>query len=153
MDEVVYLLFALIISVIAILVVIFMPKRLSKQEVYITWFVMAYVNLTIDLILGHLFDLYDFTGTSKITFHDLVFQATIGPPFGIIFLNFMPKRLSLFLLYLLPVTGFSSLVEWLSLKTNYITFKGWSLLYSVPVYPLGLCFLRWQLHFLRKSKL
>ncbi|MDG0809978.1 hypothetical protein [Cohnella rhizosphaerae] len=45
----------------------------------------------------------------------------------------------------------SILFEWLSLKSGYLVNKGWRLYYSIPVYALGLLFLRWHLRFIRSE--
>ena len=38
---------------------LFMPKRLTKQEIYITWFVVTVQTLIADIFWGEILDLYD----------------------------------------------------------------------------------------------
>jgi hypothetical protein len=46
-------------TIIAILIVWFMPKRLTSQEIYSTWIVMALLTRTSDQFLDQVFNLYD----------------------------------------------------------------------------------------------
>ncbi|NMO79589.1 hypothetical protein [Niallia alba] len=52
----------LVIGVIFLL----MPKRLTKQEIYITWFVVTVQALIADIFWGEILDLYDFTSVALI---------------------------------------------------------------------------------------
>ncbi|MDQ1913276.1 CBO0543 family protein [Paenibacillus sp. GD4] len=135
--------------VITLFIIWFMPKRLSKQEIYITWGWMACLTLITDLLFGATLDLYDFV-ESDITVADIILQVTLPPSIGVIFLNFIPKKTLHFIIFLIVVTFVSSLYEWVATETGYLIFKGWKWWYSIPVYPLGMIYLRWHLNFIRK---
>ncbi|MFC3886018.1 hypothetical protein ACFOU2_22075 [Bacillus songklensis] len=140
--------FAYISLAITVFVIWFMPKRLSRQEIYVTWGIMATLALSVDLIFGMVYDLYDFV-TKDIPVKDIFLQDALPPSFGVIFLNFMPKRRLHFIIYLFFVTVCSILYELLSIKFGYLIYKGWSIWYSVPFYFIGMLFLRWHLFFIR----
>ncbi|MFC5452921.1 hypothetical protein [Paenibacillus aestuarii] len=137
--------------IIALFIIWFMPKYLSRREIYITWGWMAALTVYTDLILGVIFDLYDFGNEPAIDFFDLPLQATLAPSAAIIILNFMPRSKKSFILYLVAVVLFSIFYEWLCTLTGYIVPKGWKLWYSAPFYLLGTLFIRWHLFFLRKK--
>ncbi len=141
--------FAIVSVAITICFIWFMPKRLSKQEIYITWGIMAALTLIIDLIFGLVYDLYDFA-TPNVTLIDIFLQAALPPSIGVIFLNFMPEKRSRFIPYLLLVTLSSVIFEWLCIMFKYLVYKGWSIWFSAIFYFLGMIYLRWHLFFIRR---
>ncbi|MDG0792636.1 hypothetical protein OMP38_18445 [Cohnella ginsengisoli] len=142
--------FAYASAVAAIAALIFSPRRLTKKEIYITYFVMIALTIYTDLCFGLLLDLYDFINPD-VSLSDLVLQAALPPTAGVLALNYMPAGNKLFALYLTVIVALALLFEWLSLKTGYLVYKGWSLYYSLPIYALGLLFLRWHLRFIRRE--
>ncbi|WP_127588797.1 hypothetical protein [Paenibacillus koleovorans] len=48
--------FALAINLI---IIAFMPKRLTKVEIYVTWIIIVCINLSSDIILALYFKLYE----------------------------------------------------------------------------------------------
>lgn len=142
--------FPYITLAITIAIIWFMPKQLSRKEIYITWGFMAALTVYTDLSFGAVLDLYDFGNSPKIDFYDLPLQATLPASFAIIFLNFMPQRKIHFVIYLILTVLFSLIYEWISLLTEYLVYKGWKMWYSIPFYVIGMLFLRWHLFFLRK---
>lgn len=129
-------------------IVWFMPKHLTKQEIYITWLILSGLTVNTDLVFGFVFDLYDFVDEG-IPLKDLFLQWFLPPSFGIIFLNFMPLKRSSFMWYLAVVVLISVFFEALSLQFHYLVYKGWSLWYSAIIYFLGMIYLRWHLFFIR----
>ncbi|ANS76789.1 hypothetical protein AWM70_21205 [Paenibacillus yonginensis] len=133
-----------------LMVIVFMPKILSLREIYLTWGWMSFLTLFTDLIFGAVLDLYDFVGPG-ISFADLFLEAALPASYGIITANFLPEKNSNFIWYLLGVIVTALLYEWLSLEAGYLVYKGWKLIYSIPVYILGTLFLRWHLRFIRSG--
>ena len=142
-------LFAVIETIVILLFVWLMPKRLSNVEIYITWAIMAGLTLYIDFLLVLVFKVY-YQGTPKVDWQVLMFEPILGPGFGVIFLNFMPIRRNTFICYLVGlVIPLSLLNELIAVHCGYITFQGWSIGYSAIVYFVGMFFLRWHLNFIR----
>ncbi len=110
---------------------------------------MAALTIYTDLSFGFILDLYDFFEPT-VNFADLPLQALLPPSIGLIFLNFMPKKVQHFFVYLIGVVLISILFEYLSILTGYLIYKGWKLWYSVPFYLFGMIYLRWHLFYLRK---
>lgn len=135
-----------------LLVVIFMPKKVTTKEIYVTWWTLAYLVLAVDIIFGATYDWFDYGGDKNITIPDLIFEATVAPFAGIIFLNFMPHKKMKFAFYTLLWTLFALLFESIALKTGFLKYKGWNLFFSIPFYPLTSIFLRWHLAFLRRER-
>ncbi|MFC3803288.1 CBO0543 family protein [Cohnella sp. GCM10012308] len=141
--------FAYASAVAAVAALIFSPKRLTRKEMYATYFVMIALTIYTDLCFGLLLDLYDFINPD-VSLSDLILQVALPPTAGVLALNFMPNGNKLFVLYLVVAVVLALLFEWLSLKTGYLIYKGWKLYYSLPVYVFGLLFLRWHLRFIRR---
>ncbi|WP_426451984.1 CBO0543 family protein [Paenibacillus sp. S-38] len=141
--------FAYVSSALIILAIFSLPKRLNRKEIYTTWFVMAAFTINTDLVLGVVFDLYDFINPD-ISLNDLVLQFILAPSAGVLVLNFQPKKRIKFILYLSGVLCFAIFFEWLATLFGYLVYKGWRLWYSIPFYLLGMLYLKWHLNFLRK---
>lgn len=112
---------------------------------------MIAITIYTDLFFGLILDLYDFF-KPEITLSDLVLQLLLPPSSGVLALNFMPWGTRRFIIYLVAVCALALLFEWLSLKAGYLVYKGWRLYYSIPVYAIGVLYLRWHLRFLRKGE-
>lgn len=54
-----------VVAISLVVIVWFMPKRLTRQEMYIIWIIVSYVEITVDLSLGHINDLYYFAQEQK----------------------------------------------------------------------------------------
>lgn len=150
------MLFMSITTIVAILIVVIMPKQLTKQEIYCTWIVMALLTRTFDQLLDQVFHLYDqleqYDVDGCTNWQVIVLQSLFPGAIGVIILNFMPKDILTFLAYSIGCTLFSVVFEWITLRVHYLTYYNWSLLYSAFVYFGGIIFLRYHLSFLRKSK-
>lgn len=141
--------FAYIMFFVNLAIIYFMPKRLTRQEIYIAWGILSSVTLNTDLFFGNLLDKYDFV-SSKITFSDLLFQATVPPSFGVIFLNFMPTDRGRFIKYIIGWVIFSVVFEAISVKVDFLIYKGWKIWYSAVIYLLVFLYLRWHYFFIKK---
>jgi hypothetical protein len=145
-----------IATIVAILIVWIMPKRLTKQEIYCTWIVMALLTRTSDQVLDQVFHLYDqleqYNVDGCTNWQVIVLQNLFPAAMGVIILNYMPIHKLTFFTYTIACTLFSVVFEWITIRVHYLTYHNWSLLYSGGVYFLGIIFLRYHLSFLRKSK-
>ncbi|MDB5083244.1 MAG: hypothetical protein JWN30_130 [Bacilli bacterium] len=117
---------------------------------YMTWIATAVVAYSLDGIFGGVLKLYYYLN-SRIEIYDVFFQLVTVPPFGIIFLNFMPKKLLKFVVYSLVWTVISVLVEYLAVKIQLLVYNGWKPWYSPPFYFLGCVYLRWHLAFIKRG--
>jgi hypothetical protein len=145
-----------IATIVAILIIWIMPKRLTKQEIYCTWIVMALLTRTSDQVLDQVFHLYDqleqYNVDGCTNWQVIVLQNLFPAAMGVIILNYMPIHKLTFFAYTIACTLFSVVFEWITIHVHYLTYHNWSLLYSAGVYFLGIIFLRYHLSFLRKSK-
>ncbi|MBS8263683.1 hypothetical protein DYI25_04405 [Mesobacillus boroniphilus] len=135
---------------INLLIIWFMPKRLTNREIYTSWAVIALINLSTDILLDLYFNLYELGGPGvQIRVHFI--EITLGASFGIIFLNFMPRKISAFVFYMAGWLVISILFELLMVKVGFIHYTGWKIWYSVPYYIAAFSFVRWHLYFIRKD--
>lgn len=138
---------SLVINLILILII---PLKLTRQELYTTWLAVTLNVLFADLLLGDVLDLYDLMDPGPQPF-DLFVQTTLPATFGIFYLNFMPKDKKKFLVYLLFWVSFSVFYEVLSSYFGYVVYKGWKIWWSA-IYYCGAClFMRWHFFFTKKE--
>lgn len=138
------------ILVINLLIIWFMPKRLTIKEIYATWFVIALINLSTDVLLSLYFNLYELNGPGvQLAVHFI--ELTLGASFGIIYLNFMPFNWRSFTIYTAIWTVFSIIFELVMVKCQFINYMEWKIWYSIPYYIVAFLFMRWHLVFLRKE--
>jgi hypothetical protein len=133
----------LILSTIIIfyLAIIFVPKRFP---IHLTLLVLA-ASLVIAKGTNHILgapplDLYDFNDTPKFDLFDFFIWFTY-PPFGYFFIYLYDKwnlRGMKTFIYIVIWAAFSVFFEWLTLKANVFTYKGWKLGYSIPTYLIVL---------------
>jgi hypothetical protein len=145
------MLFMSIATIVSILIVLFMPKRLNLQEIYCTWIVVAFLTRTFDQLFALVFKLYDQLGPGA-TWQLLAIQTLFSGAMGVVCLNFMPKNKLAFFAYTIGWTLFSTFFEWITIQVGYLVYKNWTLWYSAGIYFLGVIFLHWHLSFLRKSE-
>lgn len=139
------------LALVANLIIIwFMPKRLTPREIYASWAVIALINLSTDIALDLNFNLYQLAGPG-VQLKVLFIELTLGSSFGIIFLNFMPRKIHTFAFYMAGWLVISILFELLMVKMGFIRYTGWKLWYSTPFYIATFLFVRWHLFFLRKE--
>lgn len=144
------LLYMSIATIVSLLIVWFMPKRLTRQEIYFTWIVVAFIARGMDQLFALVMKLYEQLGPG-VSWQLLTIQTLLCGACGVIILNFMPKNKFAFLAYTIGLTIFSVFFEWTTIKVGFLMYKKWSLWYSAGIYFLGVFFLRWQLSFLRKN--
>lgn len=138
------------ILVINLLIIWFMPKRLTIKEIYATWFVIALINLSTDVLLSLYFKLYELNGPGvQLAVHFI--ELTLGASFGIIYLNFMPFNWRSFTIYTAIWAVFSIIFELVMVKCQFINYMEWKIWYSIPYYIVAFLFMRWHLVFLRKE--
>jgi hypothetical protein len=140
------------VIIINLIIIWFMPKRLTQKEIYITWMTITAINLSTDIIFDLYFNLYHFVGGGKVHLSVHIVEWTLGPSNAIIFLNFMPPIWRVFMFYLITWIAYSLLFEAFSLHFHFLSYTGWKLWYSAPVYLLVFLFLRWHLRFVRAKK-
>ena len=136
--------------VVNLIMIWFMPKRITKREVYHAWWMLSALTIYTDLLVGDIIDWYDF-GPKGIQLTELPIEALLPPSFGIIFLNFMPENQTRFFFYLIGWTSFSVFYEWMSVWFGFEVLKGWTPWASTPIYFMVFIFLRWHLHYSRKQ--
>ncbi|HEX6923116.1 MAG TPA: hypothetical protein VF149_04765, partial [Bacillales bacterium] len=76
------------LGIILLIFVLFMPKRLSWREMYITFGVVGWIAMFTDLALASPFDLFDLGNAKKEGIGDLLSYGVIPALFALIYLNF-----------------------------------------------------------------
>ncbi|MDQ0245778.1 hypothetical protein J2S09_003356 [Bacillus fengqiuensis] len=114
------LIFFLFISVLAFsLIVYFMPKHLTKLEMYSTSLFAAVLQLLTDIFLEFKYHLYGYF-TEGVDWITLWVVFIVYPCVNIIFLNFFPSqgKFSDKGLYIAAWSAFSVAYEWIAVRTE-----------------------------------
>lgn len=134
--------------VINLLIIFLVPIKLTKREIYLTWLFVSFNTLFADLLFGDVIDLYDLMDPGP-QMYDLFVQTTLPVTFGILYLNYMPKRIQKFIPYLIFWVILSTFYELLSSYFGYVVYKGWKIWWT-PVYFIFACLItRWHYFFTR----
>lgn len=116
--------------IINILIIWFMPKRLTNQEIYVSWIIIAMINLSSDIVLSLYYKLYEL-GEPGVQLSVHLLEWTLAASYGIIYLNFMPQKIYKFMLYTIVWVAYSLIFESALVHFKFINYTGWKLLYSV----------------------
>jgi hypothetical protein len=144
------LIFLVVSYIILIYTTLKMPKRLTLQEIYITFLAVSFHTLFADLLFADVIDLYDLMNRDGPQFSDLIVQITLPFLFGVLYLNFMPNENVRFIPYLIFWVIFSTVYEQISRYFGYVEYKGWKIIYSILFYIYACTFMRWHYLFIRK---
>jgi hypothetical protein len=121
---------------ILLLIVYLMPKHMFRKDIYIIWFSVSFMEITLDIYLALILDLYYFVGDKSVSPEALALKLIMAPLFGVIFINFMPKKFLRFIPYWIGCAAFSTFFEWTTVVSGYLTYTGWKLWYSGVFYVL-----------------
>jgi hypothetical protein len=69
--------FVILVAIINVLIIWFMPKHMTKREFYINWFVLAYLVLFLDLLIGIVWDMFDYGPQASIELSTLILEAVL----------------------------------------------------------------------------
>lgn len=128
--------FPLSIAAILLAFVVFMPKRqINWRGIYITFGVIGYVGLILDInILGSYLDWFDLGDSQIEGLGDLASYGVIPSCLGIIYLNYFNQQSKW--TYVALFTLLSFLYEWELTNIGYMKLKGWQDWYSIPIFIL-----------------
>lgn len=146
--------FPLSIAASLLVFMIFMPKRqINWQGIYITFGVVGYVGVMLDInILGSYLDWFDL-GDSKIEgLGDLASYGVIPSCLAIIYLNYFNRQSKWTYVFLFSVLSF--LYEWELTNLGYMKLKGWQDWYSIPILILVYgAWLPWHYEVIQRSSI
>lgn len=131
-----------------------MPKRLTSQDVYLTWITVSLITLVSDLVFGDLLNMYDLINPGP-EFLDVFVEVTLPACFGVLFMNFLPRGGSVrkFIRYYIFWVLFSLLFERLSVYIGYVHYIDWKVWYSLLFYFGACAFMYWHYWFMRKASM
>ncbi|UFU00007.1 hypothetical protein KO561_03315 [Radiobacillus kanasensis] len=129
-------------AIILSLLAYFIPKQLTRSEMYTTSLFAVVLNLVTDIFLDLKWNLYGYFDKG-VDWENLIAILGIYPAVNIIFLNFFPvaKSLTKKTCYIFGWSIFGVVYEWIALQTEFFYHNNWSLLYSAVIYPILYLFL------------
>ncbi len=139
----------IILGTISLLYMLFMPKRLSWREIYLTFGIGAFLAILLDVIvMSGLIDIFDLGDPNKQGLGDLLSYGIAAPCYAIIFLNYFEQEKKW--MYVVLFTLLSFLSEWILVQVGFMELKGWNTWWSIPVYIIIFGFwLPWHLRVMR----
>jgi len=142
----------LLVSIIIFnLIAFFIPKRLSKIEMYtISIFSMLFAICT-DVILDLKYHLYWYFSIEPDWKSFIILFGTY-PSVAIIYLNYFPftsdRRKKI--IYILWWSVFVTLFEWGTFVAEILHYRKWNIVFSAVTYPLILAVVYWNFLWIRK---
>ncbi|MCU7740430.1 CBO0543 family protein [Priestia megaterium] len=135
-NEVLSVVLLILTTVISILSVLVMPKRISWIEMYTTSLFVMFLGSVADIYLDVKYDLYGFF-TKGVDFEYLLIFIFVYPATNSVFLNFYPQSKSLAkkALYITVWVILTTLFEYISAQTEVFYYNEWKTLYSLFCYP------------------
>lgn len=144
----------LIISVVIFnLAACFIPKNLTRDEMYSTSLLAGIFQLLVDIFLDVKYELYGYFEYG-VDWLSLIPIFGIYPALNIIFLNYYPfsgeamKKV----IYIIGWAVFALVYEWSSVQAGWFYYNGWKLWYSALCYPAIYFILAKNLELLRNLK-
>jgi hypothetical protein len=133
--------FFIITSLGVFILFLLIRKYFSPIMVMIIWIYNVVLVASIDyFLLATPFKLYIFGDNNTYELSGGLFHFFMYPSAALLFLYAYDKW-KLYgkktVWYILLWSGFSLFFEWLSVKNHALTYTGWKLYYSIPVYPLA----------------
>ncbi|WP_053365225.1 CBO0543 family protein [Bacillus sp. FJAT-27245] len=145
------MLILLIVSIISIVCVLVIPKRLSVLEMYTTSLFASLFGVVTDLYLGVKLNLYGFLD-KRINWEYILILLFVYPAANILYLNFYPHSGGFFkkTFYIIFCTCLVGGAEYISIHTHTFYYRGWEIWYSLLAYPLIFSILALNLKLARK---
>lgn len=133
------------------LIAVFIPKRLTKAEMYTTSLFALLWGHVVDMALDIKLSLYYYFNRG-LQWRDFFVPFLIYPAVSVLFLNLYPNKKGLFykICYITGWSIFSVVFEWLSARTRFFTHVRWKLWHSALLYPFLFLILLWHLRIVRK---
>lgn len=136
---------------ILLLIVLFMPKKITLREMYFSIGVVGFGAWLGDALVGDVFKAFRIGPSSDTYMIDYIFISVVPVAIGLIFLNFLTQTKSALYKWLWVVIAF--LLEWGAVASGYMVNQGWKTWYSIPVFIfVFVFFLPWHLKVMRNSK-
>jgi hypothetical protein len=133
-----------------LLILLFMPKKLTLQEMYYSTGVVGFGAWLGDVLVGDVFKAFRIGPSPNTYLIDYIFISFIPLAIALIYLNFLTKNKSALYKWLWVVVAY--LLEWGAVASGYMVNKGWKTWYSIPVYIfVFVFFLPWHLKLMRNE--
>lgn len=118
-------------------IVIFMNKRLTLSEIYVTVLFGLFLSTITDAFASTSLKAWGFYEIDKVEFKVLWIIIGIYPAFAAMIINWFPYTARWWkkILYLIAWSTFSTSYEWLTLKVGIMWHMNWSLFRSFLLYP------------------
>lgn len=145
------MLFIFIFFIIMNLFAFFMPKNMSRIEIYATSFFALNFGIVTDMVLDLHYDLYGYIDKG-FQWLSLLGLFLMYPAINTLFLNFFPfnKGFSKKLYYILGWSLFSVTFEWIASRTAFFYHDEWKLWHSTIAYPFIFIILAGNLKLVKK---
>ncbi len=143
--------YAYTIIVVFLLILLFMPKKLTLKEMYYSAGVLGFGAWLGDALIGDVFKGFRIGPSPDTYLIDYIFISFIPLALGLIYLNFLTQNKSVLYKWLWVAAAY--LLEWGTVVSGYMVNKAWKTWYSIPVYILVfVVLLPWHLKTMRNEQ-
>ncbi|WP_134703695.1 hypothetical protein [Ammoniphilus sp. YIM 78166] len=138
----------ILFGIIVFLFALFMPKRISWRDIYVTFGLITGLAWMLDVFIGAIIDSFDLGEPQAIGIGDIISVGIIPSSLAVIFLNYYKSEKKWFHVILFSVISVA--FEWGSVQVGFMKLHGWNTWWSIPVYLFMFGFyLPWHLKFIR----
>jgi hypothetical protein len=142
--------FPVTIECILLLIIIFMPKKLTWKEIFIIFNIVGYLIFLVDTIAGRYLDIFDIGNPKNEGISELILYAFIPSSLSVIFLNFYNKNKNWILVIFFTLLSLA--LEYFAEVVGIFKPKKWNILFSIPIYFFAFkIYLPWILNIIRNS--
>ena len=143
--------FVLVSIVLFNAILLFIPKQLTKREMFATSFFSLTLQQTVDIYLALKYNLYGYFGGGV---HYITLVAILGiyPAINLIYLNLFPfcRGILIKAIYITFWEFFALFYEWMAVRTGFFYHHGWEYWYSLIINPMLFLILNLALWVYRK---
>ncbi|SHG28227.1 CBO0543 family protein [Ornithinibacillus halophilus] len=131
------MIFLITTIILFVAIVYFMPKNVSKLDMYVTTLFVTVLHLMTDIVLEFKYGLYGYFEVG-VDYKTFLITFFIYPTVNLMFINFFPHQKSFFkkALYIIGFSAFALTYEYISVMVDIFHYYRWKPWYSIPIYPI-----------------
>ena len=139
-----------VLSVVLMLILIFMPKKIGWRSVTLIFVFVGYIVWMVDMTIAGPFDIFDIGSPKTEGLPEILLYGVIPSCLSAIYTNFYKPERKWVLVIIFVLLSF--ILEWLAVRIDLMKLKHWNTWWSLPIYFGAYAFfLPWLLKMVRSK--